>query len=187
MSVVGAAIARPARVVRGDVEFANEVTAAIRAAMLGKQWCAQLADEVRGMRLKLESTASTRSLKRGPGGIVDVEFAVQLLQLKYGQQHPDILQSNVWDSLDALESAGLISTVDATALRTGYSFLRLVEARLRIVTDRPLTEVPESDNDREKLARRLGFDSPEQFLVELAQIRDDLRSRYDAITTRERK
>ncbi len=175
-----------ARVVRGDSAFAEEVTTAIRAAMLGKQWCPQLVDEVRGMRQKLEATASARSLKRGPGGIVDVEFVVQLLQLKYGREYPEILQPNIWDALDALETAELLPADDVASLRSGYSFLRLVEARLRIVTDRPLTEVPESVDDRAKLARRLGFDSPEKFLVELVRIRGDLRARYDTITTRER-
>ncbi|MBA4191542.1 MAG: bifunctional [glutamate--ammonia ligase]-adenylyl-L-tyrosine phosphorylase/[glutamate--ammonia-ligase] adenylyltransferase [Planctomycetaceae bacterium] len=175
-----------ARVVRGDAAFATEVTDAIRTAMLGKPWCPELADEIRGMRQKLEVTANPRSLKRGPGGIVDVEFVVQLLQLKYGPSHPDVLKSNVWDSLDSLETAGLLPPHDATALRAGYAFLRLVEARLRIVTDRPLTEIPENAGDLAKLAHRLGFDSPGKFLAEMKRITADVRARYQAITTRER-
>src|ERR687897_3494158 len=74
-----------ARVVRGAAEFAAEVTAAVRGAMLDKPWCPELVGEVRAMRQKLEATASARSLKRGRGGIVDVEFVVQLLQLKHGR------------------------------------------------------------------------------------------------------
>jgi glutamate-ammonia-ligase adenylyltransferase len=139
------------------------------------------------MRRKLESTATARNLKRGPGGIVDVEFAVQLLQLKHGRGHPAILQPNVWDALDALETAGLLPAGEAAIFRTGYSFLRLVEARLRIVTDRPLTEVPENAEDLAKLARRLGFDSPTRFLAELQHLTVDIRAAYDAITSRERK
>ena len=69
----------------------------------GRPWSARLVDELRAMRHKLEATAGPRSLKRGPGGIVDVEFAVQLLQLKYGRTHPRILCPNVWDALEALE------------------------------------------------------------------------------------
>ena len=117
---------------------------------------------------------------------MDVEFVVQLLQLKYGREHPAILRPNVWDALDALEAAGLLTAADAAALRAGYSFLRLVEARLRVVTDRPLTEVPESADDRAKLARRLGFDSPDRFLAELNRVRGELRRLYQAITARER-
>jgi glutamate-ammonia-ligase adenylyltransferase len=179
------ALAR-ARVVRSEAAFAAEVTAALRNAMLGKPWSATLANEVRAMRAKLEATAGPRSLKRGRGGIVDVEFAVQLLQLKYAREHPAILEPNVWAALDALEVAALLPPDDAASLRAGYSFLRLVEARLRIVTDRPLTEVPESADDRAKLARRLGLDSPDAFLAQLHRVTADIRARYDAITTRER-
>jgi len=175
-----------ARVIRSEPSFAAEVTVRIQAAMLGKPWCSHLADELVAMRQKLAATASSRSLKRGPGGIVDIEFAVQLLQIKYGREHPEILRSNVWDALDALKSAALLPSGDADALLGGYSFLRLVEARLRIVTDRPLTEVPDRPEDQAKLARRLGFDSPEKFLLELKRVQADIRCRFEAITSRER-
>ena len=118
---------------------------------------------------------------------MDVEFAVQLLQLKYGGTHQRILTSNIWDALEALEAAGLLPAAEVATLRTGYSFLRLVEARLRIVTDRPLTEVPEGAEDCAKLARRLGFDSPDRFLCELRRVNSEIRSGYEAITARERK
>ncbi len=172
--------------VRGDAEFAQEVTAAVRAAMLGPAWCPELTSEVRAMRQKLESTAGPRSLKRGPGGLTDVEFAVQLLQLKYGRERPEVLKPNVWDALDTLAAAGVLPPTDATTLRDGYSFLRLVEARLRIVTDRPLTEIPEAPDDQAKLAHRLGFDGPDPFLAAFRRATANVRRCYDAITTRER-
>jgi glutamate-ammonia-ligase adenylyltransferase len=181
-----------ARVVRGDPAFAAEVLAAVHRAVLGRGWHPGLADEIRQMRQKLEATAPARSLKRGPGGIVDVEFLVQLFQLKYGRAHPAILRPNVWDALDALEAAGLLAPDEAWPLRAGYSFLRLVEARLRIVTDRPLTEIPEGADDRAKLARRLGFEpatgasAADQFLAELRRATAEIRRAYAAIIQRER-
>jgi glutamate-ammonia-ligase adenylyltransferase len=177
-----------ARVVRGDPAFADTVMAHVRAAMLGQGWSSRVADDIRWMRERLEATASPRSLKRGPGGIADVEFLVQLLQLRYGAAHPEVLVSNVWDALDSLEAAGLLAPADATALRDGYSFLRLVEARLRIVTDRPLNEVPESPDDLAKLARRLGFEPRDgatpaaRFLDLLTQSTARMRALYKAIT-----
>lgn len=175
-----------ARVVRGEPGFAADVLAAVHTAMLGKPWAPELADEVRGMRTKLELTASPRSLKRGFGGLVDVEFVVQLLQLKHGREHPAILTPNIWDALEKLEAEGLLAADDAAGLRAGYTFLRLVEARLRVVTDRPLTEIPENADDRAKLARRLGFAGPDPFLAELRRVTADVRSRYEAITTQAR-
>ncbi|AWM42012.1 Glutamate-ammonia-ligase adenylyltransferase [Gemmata obscuriglobus] len=175
-----------ARVVRGAAAFAAEVTAVVRDAMLGPAWRPDVVEDVRAMRQKLESTAGPRSLKRGPGGLTDVEFVVQLLQLKHGRERPEVLAPNVWDALDALAAAGLLPEPDATALRDGYTFLRLVEARLRIVTDRPLTELPEAEGERAKLAHRLGFDAPADFLAAFTRITAGVRAAYSAVLARAR-
>ncbi|MFM8271152.1 MAG: bifunctional [glutamate--ammonia ligase]-adenylyl-L-tyrosine phosphorylase/[glutamate--ammonia-ligase] adenylyltransferase [Gemmata sp.] len=174
------------RAVRGAGPFADEVAAAVRAAALGAAWRPAVVDEVRSMRQKLEATASARSLKRGPGGLTDVEFAVQLLQLKYGREHPAVLVPNVWDALAALAAGGLLPAGDAAALRDGYSFLRFVEARLRVVTDRALTAIPEGADDQAKLAHRLGFGSPAEFLAALRRATAGVRAAYLAILARER-
>jgi glutamate-ammonia-ligase adenylyltransferase len=169
-----------ARVVRGGGAFADELMGCVREAVAGK--CdGVVTAEVAAMRAKLEGAANPRSLKRGRGGLADVEFAVQLLQLRHGRTHPDVLKANVWDALDALAGAGLLSEEDATALRDGYSFLRFVEARLRIVTDRPLTEIPEAADDLAKLARRTGFASADAFLAELVAKRAAVRKAYEGV------
>ncbi|MGL6096872.1 MAG: bifunctional [glutamate--ammonia ligase]-adenylyl-L-tyrosine phosphorylase/[glutamate--ammonia-ligase] adenylyltransferase, partial [Fimbriiglobus sp.] len=146
-----------ARVVRGEPEFAADVMTAVRSAVGGVPWSPKVGDDVWLMRIRLEADTTVRNLKRGRGGLVDVEFVVQLLQLKYGRSHPEILRPNVWDALDALAAAKLLPAPDADALRAGYTFLRFVEARLRFVTDRPLTDLPEPVSDRDKLARQLGI------------------------------
>lgn len=175
-----------ARVVRGDAAFAGKLLASVRAAVVGPGWTPAAAEEVRRMREKLEAGTTARNLKRGPGGLIDVEFLVQLLQLKYGAAHPAVFEPNVWAALDRLEAASLLPPADAAALRAGYSFLRLVEARLRVVTDRPLTELPEAADDLAKLARRLGFESADRFLAEHRRVTGDIRRVYSAVTARER-
>ena len=96
-------------------------------------------------------------------------------------------RTNIWDALDALEASQLLQGPQIDALRTGYSFLRFVEARLRIVTDRPLTEIPEHPDDLEKLARRAGFDAGKDapatiaFLAQLNAVRSAIRSVYQAV------
>jgi len=160
-----------ARVIRGDAEFATKVVQRIRAAVLDTPLTAKTLAEIRTMRDKLEFSATSRNFKRAKGGLVDVEFAVQMLQLKFGKTHPEILETNVWAALDALANAKLIGEDDAGILKAGYSFLRNVEARLRIVTDRPLTEIPEPPAALEKLARRMGLSSNgfrEEFEKQLA-------------------
>lgn len=170
-----------ARVVRGGGAFADKLMKCVLQAVVGKPDCPVPTAEVAAMRAKLESTANPRSLKRGRGGLADVEFAVQLLQLRHGQTHPEVLKANVWEALEALQSAGLLTQAEMVALRDGYSFLRFVEARLRIVTDRPLTEVPDNPDDLAKLARRIGFQTPEAFLGELAAKRATVRKAYEGV------
>jgi len=97
-----------------------------------------------------------------------------------------VLEPNVWAALDALEAARLLPAPEAAVLRAGYSFLRLVEARLRVVTDRPLTELPEGADDAAKLARRLGFESAEAFRAEHRRVTGEIRKVYAAATARER-
>ncbi len=149
-----------ARAVYGDADFSREVMAAVEEAAFGLPWSHSVADEIAGMRERLEESRSDRDVKRGFGGIVDVEFLVQLFQLKYGKTKPAVRTGNTWDALDALLADGLIQSDEHAALTASYDFLRQVESRLRIVHNRSLDELPESPEDLEKLARRLGFPHP---------------------------
>ena len=176
-----------ARILRGDSTFAEVVLTTTRDAVLGKPYGRDVVEEIDAMRVRMEASANPRSLKRARGGLVDVEFLVQLSILRHAREHPAILQSNIWDALDALEASQLLLGPQIDILRTGYSFLRFVEARLRIVTDRPLTEIPEQSDDLEKLARRAGFDTAVDatatvaFLTELNAVRSSIRTVYQAV------
>ena len=175
-----------ARVIRGEAVFANTMRAKVQQAMLGQPWNPAMLEELDGMRHRLEGTTTARSLKRGRGGLVDVEFAVQLLQLKYGRAHPAILQPNLWEALASLKESKLVPEEILTPLTEGYTWLRFVEARLRIVTDRPLTEVPEHPDDLAKLARRSGYDTPVAFQQALTETKARVRAAYTRLIERER-
>jgi glutamate-ammonia-ligase adenylyltransferase len=181
-----------ARVVYGDQAFAADVLAVVEQGAYGLSWQPALADEIRDMRERIEASRSERDLKRGFGGIVDVEFLVQLFQLKYGRDVPALRCPNTWAALEALASAGLLNAADYEILRAGYDFLREVESRLRIVHNIILDELPSNPEDLEKLARRLGFESgPEgspsqQFLAELEKHTSQIRERFLALVARER-
>lgn len=176
-----------ARVVRGEAAFAKDLEADIRRAALGPTWRPEWANEIRAMRTKLEAKAGARNVKRSRGGLTDVEFLVQWLQLQHGRERPEILAPNVWDALDTLRAAKLVSSDTVTTLHAGYSFLRSVEARLRIVTDRPLIELPDAKEECEKLARRLGIESTpthsagERFLAEVDRVMRIVRGEFDRL------
>ena len=151
-----------ARVVYGDQAFGAEVMKAIESVAYGLPWRAELTNEVLAMRERMEASRSDRNLKRGFGGIVDVEFLVQLLQLKHGGRIAALRATNTWDALEVARNGGLLTQADFEALRQGYDFLRLVESRLRIVHNRSLDELPDNAEDLEKLARRLGCQATAQ-------------------------
>src|SRR5262249_40192405 len=122
-----------ARAVYGDVEFGAEVMTAARQAAYSVPWRPEFADEIRAMRDRLEASRSERDLKRGFGGIVDIEFLVQLFQLKHAGRSAALQTTNTWEALDGLQDARLISREEHDSLRASYDFLRLVESRRRIV------------------------------------------------------
>ncbi|AGA30066.1 bifunctional [glutamate--ammonia ligase]-adenylyl-L-tyrosine phosphorylase/[glutamate--ammonia-ligase] adenylyltransferase [Singulisphaera acidiphila] len=117
------------------------------------------AREVMAMRRKLEEGRARSDLKRGAGGLTDIEFLVQYLQVVHAADFPEITRPNLWDALDALRRAGLISSETHTDLREAYDFLRTVESRLRIVHNRSAHDLPEKAKELARLARRLNYAS----------------------------
>ena len=144
------------------------------------------------MRDRLEASGGERDLKRGFGGMVDVEFLVQMFRLKHGRDLPGLRATNTWEALSALRDAGLVSPTEYETLRACYDFFRLVESGLRIVHNRSLDELPENPEDLEKLARRLDFepgaDGPAaaQFLARLDQHLTQTRELFLRLVERER-
>jgi glutamate-ammonia-ligase adenylyltransferase len=175
-----------ARVVYGDAAFAREVMAAVEEGAYGLVWRPEWADEVLAMRERLQASRTVRDLKRGPGGMADVEFLVQLFQLKHGRDVPALRTTNTWDLLQALRDAELLSEPEHATLKGGYDFLLRVQGRLRIVHNRSLNAVPEAAEEVEKLARRLGYESGPRFLAELERHTAQVRELFLALAARER-
>jgi glutamate-ammonia-ligase adenylyltransferase len=173
------------RAVVGEPAFREAVETAARRAAFEQPCQPTLADEVRGMRERIE-TGHPRDLKRGVGGLVDVEFVVQLLQLRHAAGRPELQASNTRVALAALHAAGLLTDGEHADLRSGYDFLRLAESRLRGVTNRASDELPDEPVGLAKLARRLGYDSAEPFLADLASQTRRVRAVFDAVCARER-
>jgi glutamate-ammonia-ligase adenylyltransferase len=181
-----------ARIVFGDANFAVDVVRAVNHQIYDLEWKPAIADEIMAMRERVEASGSKRDLKRGFGGIVDVEFLLQMYRLKYGRAHPAVRQPNTWRALDALHNAKLISDEEHGALRSCYDFMRTVESRLRIYHNRSLDELPESADDLEKLAKRLGCEAAAEqtagqvFVQELERHTSQTRRWFKELFNRER-
>jgi glutamate-ammonia-ligase adenylyltransferase len=174
-----------ARAVYGEPAFAAEVMAAVAEAAYGLPWRPGHAVEIAAMRDRMEASRPPLDLKRGPGGLADVEFLVQALQLKHGGERPALRIPNTWQALQALAEAGLLSEDERDGLSDGYDFLMRVQSRLRIVHNRTLDAVPEAPDEVEKLARRLGLDGGAKFLEALGQKRARTRELFSRLMARE--
>jgi glutamate-ammonia-ligase adenylyltransferase len=118
--------------------------------------------ELRTMKARTEALVSRRGLdqrelKRGRGGIRDVEFSVQLLQLVHGGRDPALRLRATLPALAELAEAGYVAAPDAAALAIAYRFLRTVEHRLQLVEEAQVHTVPADRPSRDRLARVLGF------------------------------
>ncbi len=98
-----------------------------------------------------------RQLKLGPGGLRDVEFAVQLLQLVHGRADASLRSGTTLDALKALAAGGYVGRADAAQLDEAYRFLRSMEHRIQLHRLRRTHLVPEDDGDLRRLGRSLGM------------------------------
>ncbi len=105
----------------------------------------------------IKPTDYDRHIKLSAGGIVDIEFITQILQLRYGYDAQDIRDANTSDALRSLMEKGYISEIDYYKLFEAYHFLRLIESRLRIVEDMSLDILPSEKDSLERFARRAGY------------------------------
>ncbi len=176
-----------ARIVHGDGEFGRDVLATVECAVAGRAWQPTWIAEILDMRRRLETSRDDRDLKRGPGGLMDIEFLVQLLQLKYGLRIPYLRSPNTWRALAAAEAARKLTPEEAADLRRAYDFLARVQSRLRIVHNRSLDRVPDAADEVAKLARRLGYDAGAAFVADLEAHTRRTREHFLAILQRERE
>ncbi len=116
------------------------------------------------------------NFKNGYGGIRDIEFFVQAVQMLYGGQYPEIKLNGTLVSLLRMHESHLLHTKDFDFLTDAYRFLRKIEHRLQMVSDQQVYELPSDPNARFRLAKSLDFDSY-----------DTLKAKYDDFTKGVRK
>ncbi|TMA38207.1 MAG: bifunctional [glutamate--ammonia ligase]-adenylyl-L-tyrosine phosphorylase/[glutamate--ammonia-ligase] adenylyltransferase [Deltaproteobacteria bacterium] len=123
-------------------------------------------------------------IKTGRGGLVDIEFLVQMLQLAHGHDHPAVRVRDTRGALAALAAEGILSDDEARALGGGYAFLRAVASRLRLERDQPGEALDAEPGKLVPLARRLGYAGSDDeavaaLLEDHARHRDTVRAVYD--------
>ncbi len=146
-----------ARCIYGDNAFQKKVEKSLFDICYAAPWNDELTDEIYTMRKRLEESRSDRNIKRGKGGLVDVEFIVQMLQLKYGHLSQKLRVSNTLEILNVLGHQKHLTLEQVQHLEQGYRFLRTVEARLRMQHNIVQNDLPEDEDSLEQLAKQLGY------------------------------
>lgn len=154
---------------------------------MGRVWTAQRSpgsivgsiDRMREAAVKATS-GTAPDVKSGAGGLRDVEFLVQGLQLMHGRNRPGILTGNTLTALDLLCHEGILPAQATAELKEDYLFLRRVEHCLQIMEDRQIHAVPQEKEERRSLAKRvLGVESDEErFMAVLKTCLDRVRGHY---------
>ncbi|MHB1036008.1 MAG: [protein-PII] uridylyltransferase family protein [Pirellulales bacterium] len=170
-----------ARVVFGSPQASVRALETIGRAAFERPWRREDAEAVRQMRRRLEEASGGDQLKRAAGGLVDIEFLAQMLQLKHGRKTPQIRVPNTLEALAALHRAGHLDAGDFEFFTRSYRFLRTIESRLRLMNSTARDNLPEDPREREKLARLAGYSGAEAFLAEYRHYLAENRSRFDRI------
>jgi glutamate-ammonia-ligase adenylyltransferase len=152
---------------------------AMRVAHCFKSKLSEVAlEEIFSMRARIEESSSPDDIKRGAGGIRDVEFLIQALQLVHGGTQPELQVRNTLAALRRLGDANLLEHSVVTALEQGYTFLRKLEHRVQLVGDRQTHEIPKAPEARTALAKTMGERTWELLECHLSAHRRTIESLY---------
>lgn len=146
------------RAVAGDRGFAREVEGVARELAFGLPLTDASIANIEEVRAKIVASSTQSSLKKDEGGLVELEFAVRLLQLRVALHAPQLKRGDVLGAIDALAECGALDTGDAQSLRDAYLLFRRIENRLRVRQGRSTSRLPEDASARAELARRLGIE-----------------------------
>ncbi|MGL5816130.1 MAG: bifunctional [glutamine synthetase] adenylyltransferase/[glutamine synthetase]-adenylyl-L-tyrosine phosphorylase [Phycicoccus sp.] len=152
-----------ARPVAGHTEVGRAYCDAVQPMVWQASSRENFVDDVQAMRRRVEqhlpAAEAGRQLKLGPGGLRDVEFSVQLLQLVHGRADDTLRGASTLDALEALAVGGYVGREDAAVLDEAYRYLRVLEHRIQLYRLRRTHLMPTTDADLRRLGRALGHRS----------------------------
>ena len=172
-----------ARPVAGDPDVAARFMALVEPFVVRDPFPEEFVREIRRVKVRVEQERIPPGedprfhLKLGRGALTDVEFLVQLLQLRHGAAHPSVLTPSTVDGLDRCTAAGLLDPDDAAVLRTAYRFCERARNARYLVIGHPGDALPGGDDDA-RIGRMLGYTH---------QPRTELREEFLRVTRRSRQ
>jgi glutamate-ammonia-ligase adenylyltransferase len=133
------------------------------------------------MRYRMEEGAAASNLKRGPGGVVDIEFVAQMLQLVHGGREPRLQATGTRAALLALHEAGLLGDERFEFFDRGYRMLRGIEGRLRLLDAKARHDFPSAPDEQRRLAHLLGYDHPDTLVHDVQNLTARTRAEFERV------
>jgi glutamate-ammonia-ligase adenylyltransferase len=181
--------ARPAA---GQKAMGERLLKDLEPLVYRKEWTEHQLERFREIKHRFEAMTRSRgetetNVKMGRGGIRDIEFSVQAIQLRHAFQQPSLRQQNTLDALEAIRRLNLLEELDCETLRQGYLFLRGIEDYLHLYDNRREFNIPGEKRKLRALARTLGFSDSDQekagdrFLSQFQRTRHACRELFERI------
>ncbi len=172
-----------ARPVAGDKAAGARLLATLRPFVFRKYLDYTAFAGLREMKALIDAEVARKDLaahlKLGPGGIREIEFIVQLVQLIRGGREPSLRVRGLLAALSASEQLGLIPAARAKKLAEAYRFLRRLENRVQMFADQQTHDLPDDPLQRRRIARALGFADWDALVARLEQHREAVSAEFD--------
>ncbi len=173
--------------VTGDKPLSRKIVKAITEFVYLKPLAPDFHGEINGLRHRMESelakeTVNKVNVKTGRGGLVDIEFIVQMLQLRHGKDNKKIRQANTLEAIDAMRSADILSEESAVVLSDGYMFLKSIENLLRLLKDKSISDITDYDFDvlsAESVKYGSGAELKSEYMERTEQIRQTYKDHFE--------
>jgi len=176
-----------ARIVAGNKSVGERFLADLRPFVYPSTTVLDPREEIRLIKKRIEAGSPGKSnVKLSKGGIRDVEFIVQALQMVRSSARNELRESNTLLAIEKLSRASMFSRKESQQLRQGYEFLRHVEHRLQLLHGTQTHELPASEEEFRLLGNRMGFKSSRTFRKELDRIQTQIREVYDNVFLEEK-
>ncbi|MFO7803946.1 MAG: hypothetical protein R6V55_16820 [Desulfovermiculus sp.] len=175
-----------ARPVAGQTSIGHSFLDQVRPFVFRRFLDFQALDELRAMRDRMLHEARSREnqtfdLKMGRGGIREIEFVVQSLQLVYGGRYPELDEPNTLRCLQVLQELGLMPEDTVVTLSAAYVFLRRAEHWVQLDRNRQTHVLPRSEEDMDRLAVVLDFASGRELSQALQEVQEEVHGQFMAL------
>lgn len=174
------------RPIAGDLSCGHELARRLEPWVYQRRLNRLGIAEIKALKRKIEHRAKVEGVERldvktGHGGIRDIEFSIQFLQLFYGSHLQEVRTYNTLNAIERLQWVGCLTLEEETLLSQNYRWLRKLEHRLQIMFDLQTHELPEGEGELRKIAKRMGYrdyfgkSSLDQFRSDLDEVTESNR------------